>query len=221
MLCGQLINWSYLLLSRPTLGGVNIVSRLYKYYIARTVLYNAYIYNRSRVQRVMVLYNAAIVRRPAPPVHQNLRPYQRWSGVGGDQAPALLGNLGVRLKFHIIQQIMGASLKTFFMFLRMMMKTFLFLPAYALLMIGFFVYPHHPLFLVLHVQTIILYYTFCLFLSALALAKPSVHKIFCISHFGCYYPRPSLSSPSSCKTIRSRNILYFTFCLFFTLLTRH
>ena len=89
MLCGQLINWSYLLLSRPTLGGVNIVSRLYKYYIARTVLYNAYIYNRSRVQRVMVLYNAAIVRRPAPPVHQNLRPYQRWIGVGGDQAPAL------------------------------------------------------------------------------------------------------------------------------------
>ena len=110
MLCGQLINWSYLLLSRPTLGGVNIVSRLYKYYIARTVLYNAYIYNRSRVQRVMVLYNAAIVRRPAPPVHQNIRPYQRWSGVGGDQAPALLGNLGVQLQFHIIQQIMGASL---------------------------------------------------------------------------------------------------------------
>ena len=182
MLCGQLINWSYLLLSRPTLGGVNIVSRLYKYYIARTVLYNAYIYNRSRVQRVMVLYNAAIVRRPAPPVHQNLRPYQRWAGVGGDQAPALLGNLSVQLKFRIIQQITGASLKTFFMFLRMMMKTFLFLPAYALLMIGFFVYPHHP--------------------PLSRAARANHHSVL---HILSVFIRTC-----TCKTIRSQNILYFT-----------
>ena len=150
-------------------------------------------------------------------MHQNLRPYQRWSGVGGDQAPALLGNLSVRLQFHIIQQIMGASLLEDLFHVFENDDEDIFVPAGLRA-------PHDwvlclsappPLFLVLHVQTIILYYTFCRFLSALALAKPSVHKIFCISHFGCFYPRPSLSSPSSCKTIRSRNILYFTFCLFF------
>ena len=34
--CGHLINWPYLLLSRPTLGGSMeaLGSRLYKYYIA-------------------------------------------------------------------------------------------------------------------------------------------------------------------------------------------
>ena len=156
-------------------------------------------------------------------MHQNLRPYQRWSGVGGNQAPALLGNLGVRLQFHIIQQIMGASLLEDLFHVFENDDEDIFVPAglrapydWVLCLSA-----PPPLFLVLHVQTIILYYTFCLFLSALALAKPSVHKIFCISHFGCFYPRPSLSSPSSCKTIRSRNILYFTFCMFFTLLTRH
>ena len=119
-------------------------------------------------------------------MHQNLRPYQRWSGVGGDQAPALRDNLSVRLKFHIIQQIMGASLKTFFMFLRMMMNSFLFLPAYTLLMIGFFVYPHHP---------------------PLSRAARANHHF--VLHILSVFIRTC-----TCKTIRSQNILYFTFWLF-------
>ena len=101
------------------------------------------------------------------------------------------------------------------MFLRMMMKTFLFLPAYALLMIGFFVYPHHPpsfscctckpsfcithfvcFYPHLHLQNhpftkYSVFHILAVFIRALPsrpppLAKPSVHETYCISHFVCF-----------------------------------
>ena len=66
----------------------------------------------------------------------------------------------------------------------MMMKTFLFLPAYALL--GFFVYPHHP--------------------PLSRAARANHHSVL---HILSVFIRTC-----TCKTIRSQNILYFTFRLF-------
>ena len=66
------------------------------------------------------------------------------------------------------------------------MKTFLFLPAYALLMIGFFVYPHHP--------------------PLSRAARANHHSVL---HILSLFIRTC-----TCKTIRSQNILYFTFWLF-------
>ena len=98
------------------------------------------------------------------------------------------------------------SLDAFFMFLRMMTKTFLFLPAYAHLMIGFFVYPHHPS----SSSCCTCKPSFCItyFVSSYPILPftPSVHEIYCITHFVCFYLHPSPSSSRTCKTIRSRNI---------------
>ena len=129
-------------------------------------------------------------------MHQNLRPYQRWSGVGGDQAPALLGNLSVQLQFHIIQQIMGASLLEDLFHVFENDDEDIFVPAGL----------RAP-------------YDWVLCLSAppplSRAARANHHSVLHIlSVFILVYP--SLSTSCTCKTIRSRNILFFTFCLFFT-----
>ena len=149
-------------------------------------------------------------------MHQNLRPYQRWSGVGGDQAPALRGNLSVRLQFHIIQQITGASLLEDLVHVFENDDEDIFVPAglrashdWVLCLsapspsfscctckpsfcITHFVsfYPH------LHLQNhpftkYSVFHILAVFIRALPshpppLAKPSVHETYCISHFVCF-----------------------------------
>ena len=121
-------------------------------------------------------------------MHQNLRPYQRWSGVGGDQAPALLGNLSVRLQFHIIQQIMGASLLEDLYHVFENDDEDIFVPAGL----------RAP-------------YDWVLCLSS---PPPPLSRAARANHHSVLHILSVFIRTCTCKTIRSQNILYFTFWLF-------